>query len=331
MEHLGFILLQLDEACRYIKDGRLAQLRLALLLLDNAAEIQMERCIQHELEHEDMQERIRSRAIEIPEADRPKTLQDLVEWQPLNKKQKYAVLRYFDEKVRYLSERSEQIDSRFVDPLKYLHRYRNEAYHHSRVRQETVETAAKLLLEINCELLLSLRQGGTTHAYNKDYSWLEQRFGNLIGMPINYDGVVEEAIRDLRSTVDLDDQSIKSLLTEHLNNRISGMYDDLDFVVTNSWYPDRATALKESFEFGTKPDALYKCKPEELKKRHTLDFLNYLRKKLPEIIDSPDRLEAFRQFSELELQLEPVENNVQEFAMSLDQAIQMEVDRIRGK
>ena len=45
MRFLGYLLFQLDEARRYIEDGRPEHLRLAFLLLDNAAEIQMVRRI----------------------------------------------------------------------------------------------------------------------------------------------------------------------------------------------------------------------------------------------------------------------------------------------
>lgn len=37
MQAFVFVLFQIDEACRYLLDRRLEQLRLALLLLDNAA------------------------------------------------------------------------------------------------------------------------------------------------------------------------------------------------------------------------------------------------------------------------------------------------------
>jgi hypothetical protein len=49
LQTLISVVFQLDEAKRYIQDGRLQQLRVALLLLDNAAELQMDRRIQLDL------------------------------------------------------------------------------------------------------------------------------------------------------------------------------------------------------------------------------------------------------------------------------------------
>ena len=43
MQRLTSILFQMDEALRHIGDGRIERLRLAMLLLDNAAELQIDR------------------------------------------------------------------------------------------------------------------------------------------------------------------------------------------------------------------------------------------------------------------------------------------------
>jgi hypothetical protein len=59
MEHLRYVIIQLEEAKRFIQTKRVPYLRLALLLLDNASEIQMYRAIDHELCYNDLY--IRSR------------------------------------------------------------------------------------------------------------------------------------------------------------------------------------------------------------------------------------------------------------------------------
>jgi len=63
MQTLTYVLYQLDEAMRYIDGGRLEQLRLALVLLDNAAELQLDRRCRDERQSEDLRERIRTQAI----------------------------------------------------------------------------------------------------------------------------------------------------------------------------------------------------------------------------------------------------------------------------
>jgi hypothetical protein len=178
MQFLNFILLQVDDACRHIADGRIAQLRIALLLLDNAAEIQMEGCASNHLLRELHQEKMKNLALQVPSDRQSKYWQEIAEWQPLTYNEKLNISRNFEEKVKYLSGRVGRLDSRLAGPLIYLHKYRNEAYHCARVRKETIDTAARLLVEINCMLLQSLSRGFTSYGSNDDYSWLNERFGN---------------------------------------------------------------------------------------------------------------------------------------------------------
>ena len=182
MQRLTYILFQLDEALHYIDDGRMERLRLALLLLDNAAELQVDRRVRDHLAIEMINERTREQTILLTElapdsqAELPALLTELVAWEPLTKAQKRALDRFFDEKLRFLSERYTTLDPALAKVLSYLHRYRNEAYHQARVRVETVRTAALIYFEANCSLLLTVF---TVHSYasNEDYSWLEERFG----------------------------------------------------------------------------------------------------------------------------------------------------------
>lgn len=333
MQFLGYVLVQIYEACGYIQDGRLAQLRIALLLLDNAAEIQMEQCIAERLSYDEIRERLRSQALQIPEVERPEILQDLVLWEPLNVKEKHAVSQYFDEKVRYLTKRTKQLDSRLGSSLLYLHKYRNEAYHRSKVRKETIETAAKLLLDINCELLLSLSRGWT-YASDGDYSWFEERFGEPAPNLLQNKNLVPDAVAQFRATVDLDDDSIAQLFAKHLESRIHDVFEALDFVVENTRYPDRETAIRDSYGFAkarrkqSGPSGDYS---RDAEKRHSVEFLNNLVKRLPEITKKKDRFESFQRFALLESGFEVVEKNVQKLAAEIGGMIEVESDRARGK
>jgi hypothetical protein len=330
MQFLSYVLLQIDEACRQIQDGRLAQLRIALLLLDNSAEIQMHRCATEQLLHEEMRERIRNRALEIPEGQVPDTLLDLVRWVPIDTKRKQAIHRYFDEKVQYLTERAGQLDARLAAPLSYLHKYRNEAYHHARVRKETIETAAKLLLDINCELLLNLSRGCTVYASDEDYSWIKQRFRED---RLSTD-FVPNAVKDFRATVDLNDESVAQLLVRHLRSRIQEVFRSLEFIVENTACPDAQTAIRDSRAFNEERrerHGLPRIKIQGLAERHSVDFLKELSQRLEEITGGRDRFEAFQAFSTLESIFEPVEESVQELAAEIDGMIQMQIDIARGK
>jgi len=79
------LLFQIDEARRYIGDGRLEHLRLAVLLLDNAAEIQMDRRIKEDLQHDDVMEKLRGNVLTWATPDTvPDELQEVVAWVTFN-------------------------------------------------------------------------------------------------------------------------------------------------------------------------------------------------------------------------------------------------------
>ena len=58
MERLYWTVVQLEEAKRLVKQGDVAHLRLALILLDNAVEVMMHRVIEGKLRHANMYARM---------------------------------------------------------------------------------------------------------------------------------------------------------------------------------------------------------------------------------------------------------------------------------
>lgn len=336
MQRLSFLLFQIDEACRYLLDGRLQQLRLALLLLDNAAEFQMEHRIEQELGHEDVQERIRARVLELPAIpERHGALRDLVEWQPLTTKKREKIERYFDDKVHALSNRWDCLQAHLVEPLKHLHKYRNEAYHRGRVRRGTIHTAGKLLLDINCEMLLSLYPRCMVCSSDEDYSWLQERFGDEPMRTMGSDAFVQRVVDEFRSTSSLSDATVASGLAEHIESRLQEFFDALDFIVENTRCPDRQVAFNDSQYFNgvrqkTIDPALTRI--DTYRAELGLEFVEgQIAKKVPSIRAAANRLEAFRRFSVIESQFEPLEESVSDLAAEVDHMIQMQIDRSRGK
>jgi hypothetical protein len=309
-------------------------LRLALLLLDNAAEVQLARCVQSEMAHELMQERIRERVLEIPSPPLDGTLKELVDWQPLDYKEKNSLLRQFDEKVRFLTGRAKKLDSRLGAPLCHLHRYRNEAYHEAHVRRDTVSTATRLLLEINCEMLLTLTRGWTSYASNEDYSWLGERFGENCIRPMNHDGLVPRAVEEFRASASLDDTSVRRLLAEHMTTRLDEVTDGLRFIVENTRCPEPETAIRDSFGFNMarrKREGLPIKDLSQAENRHTTSFIQNARQRVSDVSAAQDRLEAFHRFGQLETEFEPVEESVHVLVGEVDAMIQLQIDIARGK
>lgn len=332
MQHLTYVLYQVDEACRYIEEGRLEQLRLALLLLDNAAELQVERRVRDYMQTENLRERIRSQVLRIPRAaDDGGTLGELRDWRPLTASQKRRLDRNFDEKLRFLSERHDSLDPRLAKLLSYLHRYRNEAYHRGRVRRETIRTAAVILVEVNCRLLVSVFRVAMI-ASNEDYSWLDVRFGDHRHF-FGDRAALEPIANDLRARVLPEFDSVSRTLAEHLENRIEEMLDALDFVVSNSGLTSRAEALQvaQAIAAVERGDADPEGEAADYRAAWSLAGVSTVQSEVASIPGIADPLDAFAAFSSIEERIEALEREVSSLASWIDGRIQYEIDVARGK
>ena len=337
MQRLTYILFQLDEALRYIDDGRIERLRLALLLLDNAAELQLDRRVRDHLGIEEINERTRQQALLITElmpesqAELPEILTELVAWEPLTKAQKRALDRFFDEKLRFLSERYTTLDPAVAKILSYLHRYRNEAYHEARVRIETVRTAALIYFEVNCALLLTVF---TVHSYasNEDYSWLEERFGiQSTGLFIG--GGLKRVVDRLREPVLPTLKTVVDTLGAHLNSRIEDLLSDLDFIVDGSRPASREEAARVAQLFAAleQGEVVGSTDPETYVGHWTLESVHNTAQSIGSLVEALDRIDAFSRFADIEKEIEAYEKDVSPLVIIVDQMMDEEIDRLRGK
>lgn len=334
MQHLSFVLFQLDEARRYIQDGRSQHLRLAFLLLDNAAEIQMDRRIKENLVYEDMNERLRNNTLLIaqqrPQVQMPQSLQELIDWTPLSRSEKSKLDRFFDEKITYMVGRGGHLSASLAGPLKHLHKYRNEAYHRAKIRPETIRTATLILLEINCQMLLTVYPGGRMMSSEEEYSWLEERFGCK---PFLSEEQLQGIVDEIRSGLLPTDEFVVNTLADHLQERFAQLDESLDFIVENS---GRATtqeeALKESqFHIERQRATGQPPTASTFVPKYTLQSIRTLSSQLPQVRGAASRVEAFAGFADIEKSLEPIEEYVYEVAGQIDEAIQLAIDAARGK
>lgn len=322
----------MDQARRYLEGGRLEQVRLALLLLDNAAELQIERRVSDELGFENLREGIRTRArtLGIPKGY-SESLDDLAAWQPLTTQEKDRLSRSFPAKLDYLSERHRLLDPSIAAVLSYVHRYRNEAYHEGRVRHETVRTAAVILFEINCHLLLNVFRV-SMFASSEDYSWIKERFSaDDRGMLVGGGKSLERIVDELRALVVPDLPAVAETLVHHLESRFEDVWDAVDFIVSTTPAESREDALKVAqlnpTVDGRDIDALL----ADFHPPWSEGAVRDLESRIGDVQAATDRLDAFSRFSKLETQLEKIEEPLYAAALDIDHAIQLQTDQIRGK
>src|ERR1700692_482315 len=326
MKFLSYLLFQIDEARRYIEDGRLEHLRLAFLLLDNAAEIQMDRCIKRDLQRDKYNENLRTTLLSLP-IKLPPTMQELADWEPLTSSEKYKLDRLFNEKVDYMVGRGKHLEAGLANPLKYLHRYRNEAYHRAKVRAETIKTASLILLEINCQMILSVSPGPRLVSSDEDYSWFEERFHTNRFASIDIGLIANE----IRSGLLPSDETVATTLADHLQDRFSYLNESLESIVENSRLKDREDAFNESQYYAESQRSAHGLSRSSFQPKYSLHSIREMESQLPQIRNAPNRLEAFNRFAAIEIALEPVEECVSKLADWIEEEIQLEIDIARGK
>lgn len=335
MQKLQFALFQIDEAKRHLVDGCLPALRTALILLDNAAELILDRWIADDLAWDTLLQKMQRslRAVRIPEDE--SDLSDLLQRNFLKYHEIRKVARYFDEKVRYVTEVKGKLPSSDGAVLSHLHRNRNQAYHYGRVRVETLRSFVIIFLELCCKLVALLIPGASGYGSNEDFSWLERRFEMKPSDLWNQENLAK--ILDVfREGLPITGLSLLQTLAENLESRLIDVYEALDFIAETSRFKklDRATALTEAQKYtlqDLKERPPYESVPKELDKPVSLEDLKQL-DTVPEVVrNSSDPLIGFEAFADADIELERIEFLVNSLAAAIDAAIQLQIDQMRGK
>jgi hypothetical protein len=333
MQTVQFVLLQLDDAARHLRDGRRAQLRVALLLLDNAAEVLLHRWAKRSLQHDSLRRALheRARGWGAPAS----VLAGIDISAMLSPSDERKVLRLFDRLVKY-AVLKRAIEPEIGDVLIYLHRYRNDAYHRAAVRQATIRTSVALLFDIVCRLALS--DIGHAHSYlsGEDYSWLTERFELPQGARfVVGDDCRERAIDQLRESLPGDASRLGEAMATHLNARIDELVGTLDFI-SDATRPqlgrERALADAVAFVEGRRADPdIQDRMPFGYTGRVSLHAVNHVREAADALEPQANAIATFRSFAAAELELEHLEFPANELAAEIDGMIQLQVDIERGK
>jgi hypothetical protein len=314
-ERVDLLVVQLEESKRFIQRGTLPHLRLALILLDNAVEILMHRRFMAEME--------RVNAYRMLDAMERKLgrRKPISESQLLSPSRERKIMRYFDEKVRFLSEDRKIIPEAFARVLSHVHEYRNATFHNDLLQPGSIRAATLILFEIASSLLAALPPS---------YWSLE---GSPEG-PLKWKEVVDPAVDEnalagiaakLKEGLPLDARSIRDSLIAHMNGRIEALMENLDFirealyghqsmqeVLADLQSPEdhRKLGHDERNAGGVKPDPAI-----------TLESIEWWRRRAWALGKLDDTMEVFREFAGLEKEIEPLEKLVLSAAADTDEGI----------
>lgn len=323
----------MDEAARLIRDGRIPQLRIALILLDNASEVLLHEWAKDQLVWDSRTRRMYENAKQwgVPEEHLRKfKVNELL--RPAEERQ---VLRAFDQLIIYARDVNGVIQPEIADALLHLHRYRNEAHHRARVRKATIRTAVVLLFEVAARLVLTDLGRVGSYRSDQDYSWLSQRFGGQPHELFIDTTFPKMAIEQLRGSLPQDAANVAVAMAAHLEARIEDLLDTLDFLCKTARIPmTREQALEQACEYvqsRSKDAELLDRMPSGFTGKLSLATVEQVRQACGEILKAGDALTAFGRFAAAETDLEHLEFAAFELASEVDAMIQLEIDRARGR
>ena len=335
MDRLYRTVVQLEEAKRFILDGDGERLRLALILLDNAVEVIMNRFIDGELANA----RVYARLLEMLPIGSPdtkiETLRREIKINTIPSRRQRNIERSFDEKLKFLSNDRGRLPSPTARALRHLHKYRNETQHHDMIREGSIRPAVLVLFDIALDILVSLHQS-KVWASNEDYGWLlRYDLSDTSSTQGVHDNLESRIATKLRSGLQLDIVGIRRALVEHLTDRLDEMNNWLKYVSTNLPFgPDPARTLKAiQFSYHLQ----HPCSISDVRRKFqafepTYNLASFTKwRTATKNLNSIDRLVMFGEFATIEDEFEPLEAMIDEASSAIDRSIQEQIDLMRGK
>lgn len=323
MKRLELVIVQLDEAMKLIRVGRVPHLRLAHILLDSAIELVMHRMVEQELRYregypydplQNLERLIRAgRGDEHIRAE-VERLTPLV----TSKKRRKQLDHGFDAKVRFLIERT-LLPVELGPVLEKLHVYRNETYHRDKHRIEIVKTAVMIHFDVACTVLDQYDVGILVDAHVVDPQL--ERFRD----PSSRDPfeVSHNAARQLRAELGLDLPGFRAALIGNLLGRLEDIADGLAYaqeeMTSRDKRPGDALILMQSdpddIDVIFNHDAL-RSRPYPI----TMDTIRSWTDAAAAMESLTDRHALFAEFARIEDEFETLKERVQETVWAIDEA-----------
>jgi hypothetical protein len=327
MERLRRTVVQLEEAKRFILDGEVARLRLAVILLDNAVEVMLHRRVREDLGSANMYGRMLQRFPDGPLDAKGESLRQEIAAKIIPAARQKKVARYFGEKLTLLSE-SGHLPFATTRALRHLHDYRNELQHHDHVRPESILPAALILFDIALDLMVTLVPGSTSWGSDDDLRWL-QDYG-MEPFPIGRDDLRAVIATKLRDGLPVGAGGVRDALIAHLGSRLDVMEGNLAELPAEARKPEELADMLghlRRWQQGLPDEPATNADIEPFDK---LGSFPRWRMETAGLSTIADKLELFDRFGMLEDEIEPLETALQDIVDAISAAGEVASDIARG-
>lgn len=327
MERVRLIYEQIEEAKKLLLAGSLLQLRLALILLDNAVELMMYRELEYQFAWDD--------------SWRPGWQPALDEWLRAGLGPKYTAQerkeaeRNFDPKARILGFRLGRISPDEQAIIKVCHKLRCGAFHRGHLRPEILLPVCRLLYLTCAELTVKLRFKAYTAS---PLSAEDQAFLGRFGITSSYLLGTDEGVNQLRNKltegVTVNPMEVSAVLSGDLVSRLDSIVDGLAYVgetedeakidynlqYTQFWQEEGAELRKRGL-LGERVEQAFEEWKLAGRARYTLAKLKKWRRHSLQIASNRRPAAALACFWAIESRFGHLEDDVQEAVARFDERI----------
>ncbi len=335
VDRLERTVVQLVEARRLMEFDDVPHGRLALLLLDNAAETMLMQRAKESLDWADWYGGLLKQLEQLDaNNDEVKLLREEIEAKTVSDRTRQRLEQDFDDLARFVFSLDDcHLDPEFVACLKALHRYRNDAYHRDFVREDVLRPANDIYFYLCCHLLKD--QKFTMGPIAEAPAIVIDVFGDRTPTGAWPPGLFSteelgDAVADeLLSQSHLDHTAISLALSAHLVGRIDALDKDLDEFIDYLGFRDKAATLRsiQLVPLGSEiPDDFW-SRPLIV----TEKAMRGWRTRAAGISRMSSAQDALRLFDNTEASIAELEAKLEPFTIAMDREIQHKIDELRGK
>lgn len=329
VKNVRLIYEQIETAKSHLLRGGMLDCRLALILLDNVAELLMARALRDEFDSEDFFYPKDGRA-RLGDAMRAKYTPE----------ERRRAEREFEPKLRILGFRMDRISPEELAILRVCHRLRCEAFHAGAVRRTILSQTVVLLFQTTVALTLKLPIRSfimpAPNPAEPDARFLE-RYELQDAMRLAFDDGREQIVRILMEGIALDARAFVETLSQDLVRRIDedilgGLHylNDRDADVDRNlqygqFWQDSGIALAEAGVRQPRLDEAFEQWKAEGHAKYTVAKINRWRRQAELIARRERPSAAIEQWWAIDDTIQPLETGIRKAVAEYDEQINAEI------
>ena len=341
MQRLRLIFEQLEEAKAYLLRGSLFNLRLALILADNIAELLLYNALKRTFDRDDWLRPLRVNyqlagwpldsaiAVKYPEEERAKAEKE------------------FEPMVQLAQHRLGLISTSDATILRIAHRLRRDAFHRGQVREDILGPIVRLLFATVVGIAESVEFADLVQKFPPEdgHEAFLQRFGLEVRAFWCDDGYKRKLGAVLLKDAEFNFDEFRAVLTNDLAGRVEAAINQVDYFFKED--EQNEALLRRQFTVGIPVEVRVAIRDS---KRHvheldrqfdiwrktavplvTREWLLRFRDGVPRKLNSRQPSQVLATYWGLDKKFSPIESFIDDYVAAIDNAIQMEIDIRRGK